>query len=567
MFDKFWPSLFAFLLAIFLLFALFQPAMLFSALAVGGGLLLIVAWLLISAACLAGLMVAILVWRKATLSARRPIDGAFPLQQFRLRNGQKLLVNPNTMVGPAAIIDRDHGYGEVEHPAGWEVVARVREAVERTNTVRAMFPGDNARTNRYGAMSDSPRLGAGAMRMLDSAPKRVEPRIVGAMAPQLPPPPPVAVDPIAAITASPPTAPAVGQTADGQIVRWSLTSFPHARWHGASQGSGKTNGAKITLLGLLRGGAHVVILDRRRFKDFGDFHNHAELIDTSNPAAFVETMQRLEVIYRERDRILGDQRAANIDALPQRLVRYVVLITEFGTLFSTVEEEGLHQAAMRPLARVMREAAAAGIHLIFEDQIAERGKWPRGVAANASGVFTGRLPPNLGVAGGYYHADKLKRYEFHHDGQIFRTWDANRIARQLLATAPAYDPRLAVLDGVARPVADGERSGVVTPTPFTGTNEKRVPNASVNGTLNGEDDPDYWADVVADWFRQHPTALTGPPLGISDLARTMARYATGDAGNYEAYKSRAHKLFHAFRQSARLPGGERLGVDVTSRDE
>lgn len=573
MFEKFWPSFFAFLLLVFLLIALMAPDLLLGALFAVGSFFLILFWSLLGAAALAGLLVAYTFLRRVHLNARRPIDGAFPLQQYRLRNGQKLLVNPNTMVGPAAIIDPAAGYQEVAHPAGWDIVARIREAVERTNTARAIFPGDHVRTDRFGAMSDSPKLGAGAWRMLEP-PKRPalpEPRVIGGelaeptQHPSASAGPPPRIDPITAITASPPLAPAVGATATGEIVRWDLRQFPHARWHGASQGSGKTNGAKTALAGLLRNGAHVVILDRRRFKDFGDFAGRAELIDTSNPATFVEAMRRLEAIYRERDRILGEHRAANIDALPQRLVRYVVLVTEFGTLFSTIEEDGLQQAAIRPLARIMREAAATGIHLIFEDQIVEKGKWPRGVAANASGVFTGQLPANLGAAGGYYHADKLKRYEFHHAGQIFRTWDATRLTRQLLASAPAYDPRLAVLDGVARPVGDGERSAPPPAPPNSGTNShERARNGAMNAST--EDDPGYWDDVVADWFRLHPTALTGPALGVSDLARAMARHATGNEADYEAYKSRAHKLYHQFRQSARLPGGERFGVDITQQE-
>lgn len=561
MFEKFWPSFFAFLLITFLLIALLIPNelvnALVSALFVVGGFFLILFWLLVGAAVVAGLITAALIWHKARLSARRPIDGAFPLQKFRLRDGRQVLINPNTMIGPAAIIDPATGYHEIEHPAGWDIVARIREAVERTNTARAIFPGDHARTNRYGAMSDTPRLTGGAMRMIDQPPKRVEPRVIGA--PQLPAPPAQslpAIDPVAAITASPPLAPAVGATATGEIVRWDLRQFPHARWHGASRGSGKTNGAKTALAGLLRNGAHVVILDRRRFKDFGDFHNRAELIDTSNPAAFVEAMQRLEIIYRERDRILGAHQAADIDALPQRLVRYVVLITEFGTLCSVTEEAGLLRSAMGPLSRIMREAAAAGVHVMIEDQITDR--WPRGIAANADGVFVGKLPANLGQAAGYYHADKLKPYQFYHAGQLFKTWHMEPLTRQLLATAPAYDPRLAVLDGVARPVADGERSTTPTPTPFTaGTNTNGTPERDA---MNA---PGHWDDVVADWFRAHPQALTGPPLGISDLARTMCRAETGSEASYESFKSTAHKLFHQFRRNVRLPGGERLGTDLT----
>lgn len=564
--KHFWPSFFAFLIVVFLMIGLFRADLMASALAFLGAYLMLVAYALLAAALIVSAVLLWLAVAERRQRANRPVDGAFPLQKYRLNDGRTLIVNPNTMLGPAAYIDKRTGYQEWEHPAGWEVVVRIRELVERANMIRAMFPGDQARMDPNGAMSMPPRLAAGDTHKLLAAetPKAwPAPRVVGGdTLPITPARSAPRIDALAAISTSPPTAPAVGATAGGEIVRWNLAQFPHARWHGTSQGSGKTNGAKTALLGLLRSGAHVVILDRRRFKDFGDFGGRAELIDTSNPATFVETLKRLERIYRERDRMLGEQRAANIDALPQQIVRYVVLITEFGALCSVAEEEGVLSTAMGPLARIMREAAAAGIHLIFEDQIVERGKWPRGVAANASGVFTGQLPLNLGAAGGYHHAHQLGKYEFHHAGAVFRTWDVAPLTRQLLATAPPYDPRLAVLDGVARPVGDGERSVnafSAPPPPFAGQNDRSVNDER---PMN-EDDPGYWADVVTDWFRRNPSALTGPALGVSSLARAMARYATGDEANYEAYKSRAHKLFHEFRNNVRLPGGHPLGVDLT----
>lgn len=556
MLEKFWPSFFAFLICVFLMIGLYRPDLMDTALVYVGGYLLILLYVLLAGAVIISGVILYLSAKERAARANRPIDGAFPLQKYRLKDGRTLIVNPNTMISPAAYIDKRHGYQEWAHPAGWDVVVRIRELVERANMIRAMFPGDHARTDPHGAMSDMPRLPSGeARRLLDTT--APTPRVIGAVEPPAQLPPPTRhIDPVTAIASSPPLAPAVGATATGEIVRWDLRQFPHARWHGASQGSGKTNGAKTALAGLLRNGAHVVILDRRRFKDFGDFRDKAEFIDTRNPAAFIEAVQRLETLYGERDRILGEHRAANIDALPQRLVRYVVLITEFGALCSAARDKGLLQQAMGPLDRILREAATAGVHIILEDQITDR--WPRGIAGNADGVFVGKLPANMGQSAGYYHADKLKAFEFHYaaTGQIFRTWHMEPLTRQLLATAPAYDPRLAVLDGVGRPVADGERS-----TPHSDS-FSRV-NGQNERSANAEDAPGYWDDVVANWFRLHPTALTGPALGISDLARAMSLHATGNADKYEDYKSRAHTLFHAFRRNVRLPGGERLGVDVT----
>lgn len=73
-----------------------------------------------------------------------------------------------------------------------------------------------------------------------------------------------------------------------------------------------------------------------------------------------------------------------------------------------------------------------------------------------------------------------------------------------------------------------------------------------------------WHSVVTAWFASHPAALTGPAQGISDLARAMCRdNEGGNDANYEAYKGRAHKLFHEFRAAVRLPSGAPLGIDIT----
>lgn len=557
--KHFWPSFFAFLIVVFIMIGLYRRDLMDNALGFLGFYLMVVAYGALAAALFVG---SILLW--AALSERRqrsnrPVDGAFPLQKYRLKDGRTLIVNPNTMIGPAAYVDKRTGYAEWEHPAGWDVVVRIREMVERANMIRAMFPGDQARMDPHGAMSPPPRF-ADTRKLLDTT----APRIVGAPAGAAPVPvrpAPVRVDALSAIAHGQPTAPAVGATGDGQIVTWNLAQHQHSRWHGTSQGSGKTNGAKTLLIGMARHGAHLVILDRRRFKDFGEFNGKAELVDTSNPKAFVEVMGRLEEIYRERDRILGAHGAANIDELRQRLVRYVVMVTEFGTLCNVADEEGLLKPALGPLTRIMREAGAAGIHLIFEDQIVEKGKWPRGIAANASGVFTGHLPLNLGAAGGYHHAHQLGKYEFHHDGQTFHTWDLRPITRQLLAAAPAYDPRLAVLDGVARAVGDGERSSSPTPPTPPPSHETNGANERYERELANK-----WEEVTADFFRSHPDYLTGPARGITDLARAMAE-ADGEAKPYTAYKGIAHTYYHNFRDSARLPGGQHLGVDITTTEE
>ncbi len=545
--QNFWPSLFAFVAALLLMIWAFDPTYIGAALAFLGLWLTLMLYVLLVAIVGALGIAGYLVYARMQNQRNRPVDGAYPLQRFRLRNGRTMVLNPTHMIGAAAVVDRNTGnYEEIEHPAGWQTMAEVRHTIERSNAVRAMFPGDRARTDRFGAMSKMPSA-AGARQLIDKPPA---PRVIGDPPPQAPTPAPT-IDIANGMRHNTAQAFAVGQTKAGEIVRWDTTQYPHARFHGASQGSGKTNAARTVLAGMARAGAHVVVLDRRRFKDFRDFSSNAELIDTSNPAAFVEVLTRLETIYRERDRLLGQHGAANIDDLPQRLVRYVVMVTEFGALCSVADGDGVLQDAMQPLTRIMREAGAAGIHLIFEDQIVERGKWPRGVAANAGGIFTGYLPLNLGAAGGYHHAHKLPKFHFHHDGQILKTWDVRPAMRQLLATAPAYDARLAVLDGQARSHGEGERSQLSPPTPTSG---ERANEHNSEQSANGA----KWDDLTIAFFQQRPEYLTGPARGVTELARTMAA-ADGRGKPYGDYKSIAHEYYHNIRNEVRLPGGGRLG--------
>ena len=85
----------------------------------------------------------------------------------------------------------------------------------------------------------------------------------------------------------------------------------------------------------------------------------------------------------------------------------------------------------------------------------------------------------------------------------------------------------------------------------------------IKGTNQGRTIESKWHDVVKTWFEAHPEAIDGPPTGISDLARAMCVSLEGNDANYEAYKGRAHPLFHEFRKAVRLPNGDKIGTDIT----
>lgn len=546
--KHFWPSLFAFLIVVFLMIGYARPDLMDAALRYLGVYLIYLGWFFLSVLAVGAALMVLLVWRKQSLAANRPVDGAFPLQRYRLKGGRTLIVNPNTMVSPAAIVDKREGYAEWEHPAGWEVLARIRELVERANMVRAMFPGDHARTNPHGAMSAMPRLNASSLKQLEAKPPKV---IEGKSEPVVehPPLPPINVQD--AIATSTTTNWAVGQDREsGEIVRWDLTRNPHVRWHGATQGSGKTNACKTLLVGALLAGCHVIVCDRRRFKDFGAFQGKVELVATNDPRMLITLLQRLAQIYQQRDRMLAAHGAANIGEVRGES-RYVVLVTEFGALCTVAQAEGVYGQMVEPLTLIMREAGATGVHLLFEDQVVEKGIWPGAVLANST-AFIGRLPSRAGQAVGYYHSDKLPPYHFYYEGRVLKTWDMRPVERRLLAAVPAFNPQLAL--GVREGVHGGVREDV---RPLAPSGEGGMEGA---GTGDEQED-DYWAEVVADWFDRNPDALTGTPEGISDLARAMSFHQTGSPSAYRDYKSRAHRLYHAFRDAASM-NNHPLGMDI-----
>ncbi|MEZ4867692.1 MAG: hypothetical protein R3C14_40580 [Caldilineaceae bacterium] len=594
--QGFWPSFFLFLFALLLLFALTQPALLFAALTFIGAMTVILFWLLIGAACFAGLLVATLVWRRFNLNARRPVDGAFPLQHFRLKGGRRLLLNPNHMIGHATIIDPSAGAEEQPHAAGWDILARIRLAIERTNSLRAIFPGDNTRQTRNGALSEMPKLNGQGWKVLDPtvrvahanspklAAKELSPlpitspittsdqRAQACAAPTASSQPPPA-DPLRSLQRATPTTLTAGQSIHtGQLVYWNLLHQPHARIHGSSQGAGKSNLAATFLVGAVLQGHHVLILDRRRFKNFRAFQGHAELVDTTNPAQFVATLQRLEELYTQRDQLLGQHGAADITELPHPPARYIALITEFGTLCSYAHAEGILSDALTPLKRIMAEAAATGVHLIFEDQVPERDRWPRGVAANAAAVFTGHLPEHSGQLGGYHAAHKLPPYHFHHASDIFRTFDMRTVAPQLLATVPNLDLGTVTIDGQAtvHPAATNAHKPAIrqqraqardapppaSAAPRSPTSQQRAqardaPPASSTRAPRAPDSaaaqPPKWYAFVKAYMAKHPGLYQDPPQGVRALARAMAQYELDDPAEHARYVGVASTLCRQIR--------------------
>lgn len=562
----FWIGFWLFVTALVVSAAVYRPDTVDSTLSFVGVYLVALSWtvfgLLVVGATVAGGIAVWLLLRRNDVNSLRQRDGHFPLQRVKTRDGRVVYIDPNLMVGAALTVDRRTGeVAEHEPAAGWHVQATIRALVERTHQAQAMFQGDDSRSSKFGHMHKGDRVTASAARLLDAPKRPLElPAPVEPAAPVYTEPAasaPVRVwTPQDALNQNTRTKLAMGHTADGTLVKWDMVSAPHLRLHGMSQGSGKTNLAKTLAAGAARTGAHVIVLDRRRFKDWQAFQGKAELIDTRDPRAFATAVQHLQRIYQERDGMLGAAGAANIGQLDEPPPRIVAVIAEFGALCAVAAADGVLDDVLRPLTLILREAGAAGVHVIIEDQVVDQ-RWPRGISANAEPV-TGYLPQNYGAAGGYHYAHQLPPYTFHFGGSVFNTWLMDDDVAGLLARVRPVPP---VVVNVPRSTVPVTVEGEVLP-------EVERPERAENGTFGtaaGTDEPGRWDNVVVGWFATHPSALTGPAVGISDLARAMCRdNEAGSDVNYEAYKGRAHKLFHEFRAAVHLPSGDKLGVDVSN---
>jgi hypothetical protein len=557
----FWGFLFLFLAFLVLLVALFDPRLLDQALIITGLVLTATAYVIVGGLGLAvfigGGLVAWWWYRRTTVESLRQRDGHYPIQRVRLKNGQIVFVDLNQLIGPAIKVDRNTGdITEHEPAAGWHVQAVVRALVERTRGIQAMFQGDASRSSVHGSQHKGDRITAAAAKLTAGgydARKGIEAFNTPAQAntPAALPAPSVPVR--SAFNANTNTSLVMGQTAAGDLVTWNMLDTPHLRLHGKTQGSGKTNLAQTLAAGAARTGAHVVILDRRRFKDWSEFQGVAELVDSTDPRRFAAAVRALQGVYQERDKMLGAAGAPNIARLPQRLQRIVAVVSEFGALCEVAAGEGVLADVLGPLKLILREAGAAGVHVLLEDQAAD--KWPLGIAANAEPV-TGYLPLNYGAAGGYH-------YSFHFAGAVFKTWHMAPELRGLLAAAPDVGEPLVS----AGPVVHGSSQGSSQGSSWAYSPEvDPPPPAAVNSPMNtAPATVDGWYEWTLDnYLPAHPELLQldarGRGMGVKALAETMAAQ---NGKTVEQMGGTASEVAKRIRAGTTLPSGAALGTDTT----
>lgn len=558
--KNFWPWFFSFLIIILLMLWAYNPAFIQAAVVFLGAWFMMLLYVALVGIVGTLLLIGFLAYQRHMQRANLPVDGAYPLQRFRTKDGRTVVVNPSHMIGAAAVIDRRNGtYTEVDHPAGWGVVADVRQAIERSNTVRAMFPGDAARMNANGAMSQMPRVPN--FKQLEAKPTP-PPRIIGASPLDERPLPPVErPQPVAsqslteALRQSTPDRWIVGQSPEtGELATLNVRQSIHVGVIG-STGTGKTASLGFLIAAhAIRHGHHVVILDPKGGADWRPWQRVAEWHD-SDSAIFADQVRAVEAEHDRRAIAVRRAEVANVMDLPAPPRPILVVIEEYGDLIAQMRSGNRGEASKvdAMLDRLLRLSRMTDIHLLFIDQYPEH--WSDQVMGGTKAKAVFQLGPNQGGKVSEYHADKLPDVgRFLLRRKQYDAWYAAPNLAAILRTLPARQG--ADLVGVGYSVQDVRGSGDDGVGGINGVRD--APRTS-----EPAEPASKWDDVTAAFFVARPELLTGPARGIVDLARAMAE-ADGGIKPHTAYKGIAHTYYHAFRGNVRLPGGDPLGVDVTN---
>ena len=524
----------------------------------------------------------LLLWQAHERNRQR--DGAFALREYWLEPWPKRFANwligkpsaraiydPNANMSHAAVIAG--AVFAVEPAAGWDRQLAYQQDIERTRRAQAAVPGDGVMSLPWsnvgrGGVANAPtgRFLAGAYDKAIKPPVTID---APPAVPQLPPPAPRTAPEI--VGSSRPSAPALGETTGGEIVRWDMATAPHLSFHGQTRGAGKTNAIQTIAAGALRTGAHVVVFDPAHHKDWGEFAHCAELVDAAEPAALADGAARLLTIYHNRTRQLAATGARDVTQMARPPQRIVVVICEFGAQCELARAEGVIADVETPLLQLARKAGAAGVHLVFEDQVMEH--WPRAMSGNTTKAI-GRMPLYAAQACGFVprrgiSTETLERGEFWFGGQLVRTPDMQPVLRALLSDVPAprhmvmLTPPWVGVRSASETEGDGGAGGVRPEVANERTNE-RTPVEPVGPT-------DLQAAVWA-WRDAHPNGTQAEmrrefeARGI-DIARGYAHECwhkwPGPNGKLDLSTDAGRAAFAALAKDARLPNGAKLGTDIT----
>lgn len=489
----------------------------------------------------APVVVGVIMWRRHMDRINRQRDGSFPLREYKLGGGAKLLVDPNAMVSAAAVIHPEYGYVETEPRAGYEHQLAIRQGDRITRHLQAMNPGDDI-LERIGGMmpGQRSRMDAATGKLLagfyNRPPRATNPepprQIIEASAPA----PVERLTLSDALRRSSSKAFLMGQAADGKQAIFDLDAHHNLGIIG-SPGTGKSHGSGYQLvLAAIAHGYHVIILDPKGGVDFGMFARSAEWQET-DPWLIADQLGALTSEHERRIQLLRQHNASNMWELNGHAPpRVMTVIEEYGALQEDLQASNPAKAKQvdHQINQLMRTGRATGLHFALLDQDTEF--WSNAVRGAAKCRLVYKVDESEAARIREYTAPDLPdRGAFLLRKNEYRSWHVQPKVRQLLAQLPALDaPRLLA------PISSERSDYTAADAPHNGWEELDESNA--DGSAG------KWQTLIENWFGENPQALNGPARGITDIARRMAA-AEGNVKPYDNYKGVASQLFHAYRDN------------------
>jgi len=438
-------------------------------------------------------------WQDGKDQRRRMVDGAFPMVEYRLPGGAKGFWNPNASLDEFAVMGKQ-GFMSFSNPEfGPDRRLTAKLAHEQVNAFRAVFPGDAARTDEYGYMSQMPK-GGGSGRLKQLMDKQ-KPSIIaetpegaileGELNPHL-------TTGEAALRMSRPDKWILGQepVTNGHAVFRPVTDV-HAAVVGAT-GSGKTKSVGYLMaLNAVRSGGRLVILDADNGVDWRRFASHAEWHET-DAGVFEDQLAAVMADKLQRDQVLQAHNLDEIGADPAVLRDYprtFVFIEEYGSLLASLRGSGAARAHRvdNMLDELMRKARKCGIHIVLFDQYPD--KWTDQTLVNAKTKYVFQIDGGKGAKVSAHNAGLLDLGEFILRGTKYNSFDMGKEYAALLTAIPA-PAHPALIDGAPKPAAQ----------PVPTVVEDGVPEweASYTGAMPDPKDAPK-RDVIYAWRDRNPT--------------------------------------------------------------
>jgi len=333
-----------------------------------------------------------------------------------------------------------------------------------------------------------------------------------------------------------------------------------------STGSGKTASTGLLFAFYARKfGYHPIVLDGKNGIDWEYLNGIVEWhsMDIDSVAWQVEALYRL---FAERFELLRSHKAANIDQLPERVTPIIVIIEEFGHIWTSLRnnDKELYQHVGERIDKLFRLARATGITMVLIDQAPER--WSAQMRGNARPTCF-KLKGGTGNVFNEYHVDKLPDVGvFSQDNVFYRAWHTDKeiqvsdmfppLGRRLLVrtertertnartaertvTNPVRDDLLeerTATNGANPDFEGGDKPGKIAIPPSL--QRSFVRSFAQNGTGN-------WAEFWAGMFDIYP-----------DIRQAQMRQIMVDmvdtGQDSAAFKGVAYEMFHRFS-----PDGDR----------